>query len=64
MRAFGNFRTLFGSQMDVAIDLDALDEATIKQRTLGAIPRGTPLAVLIGIAVALYLIFFCPTDCH
>ena len=21
-------------------------------------------AVLIGIAVALYLIFFCPTDCH
>ena len=22
------------------------------------------VAVLIGIAVALYLIFFCPTDCH
>lgn len=21
-------------------------------------------AMLIGIAVALYLIFFCPTDCH
>ena len=21
-------------------------------------------AVLVGIAVALYLIFFCPTDCH
>lgn len=26
---------------DVAIDLDALDEATIKQRTLGAIPRAS-----------------------
>ncbi len=21
-------------------------------------------AVLVGVAVALYLIFFCPTDCH